>query len=80
LLNRPAIQDELERKYIILMDLYKEDLKKVQSIFLYCKDKYEAMPYLIPGQHLPNVSKAIYWCRGLKDRIDCPMQFFNEVA
>lgn len=29
LLSRPIIQDELEKKQIILLDLYKQDLKKV---------------------------------------------------
>ena len=27
LLNRPIIQDELEKKHIVLLDLYKQDMK-----------------------------------------------------
>lgn len=34
LLNRPIIQDELEKKHIVLLDIYKQDLKQVQTIFL----------------------------------------------
>jgi dynein heavy chain len=34
LLTRPIIQDELEKKHITLLELYKQDLKLVQSIFL----------------------------------------------
>jgi dynein heavy chain len=33
LLNRSNIQDELERKHIQLLELYKEDLKVVSTIF-----------------------------------------------
>jgi len=33
LLSRPIIQDELERKHITLLELYKQDLKVVSSIF-----------------------------------------------
>ena len=34
LLNRPIIQDELERKHITLLELYKQDLKTVSTIFM----------------------------------------------
>ena len=34
LLTRPIIQDELEKKHITLLELYKLDLKVVQNIFL----------------------------------------------
>ena len=34
ILNRPLIQDELEKKHAILLDMYKQDLKCVQTIFL----------------------------------------------
>jgi len=34
ILNRPIIQDELEKKHAILLDMYKQDLKCVQVIFL----------------------------------------------
>jgi len=34
LLKRPVIQDELERKHIVLLESYKDDLKEVQLIFL----------------------------------------------
>lgn len=33
LLSRPIIQDELEKKHIILLETYKQDLKAVQIIF-----------------------------------------------
>ncbi len=34
ILNRPIIQDELQKKHAILLDMYKQDLKNVQTIFL----------------------------------------------
>ena len=34
LLSRPIIQDELEKKHIVLIESYKQDLKSVQTIFL----------------------------------------------
>lgn len=33
LLNRPIIQDELERKQINLLELFREDLKETQIMF-----------------------------------------------
>jgi dynein heavy chain len=32
LLNRPSINDELEKKQTVLLDLYKNDLKKVNMV------------------------------------------------
>ena len=34
LLTRPIIEDELEKKHIVLLENYKHDLKIVQTIFL----------------------------------------------
>jgi len=34
LLKRPVIQDELEKKHIVLIEQYKQDLKNVQVVFL----------------------------------------------
>jgi hypothetical protein len=31
-LNRPSINDELEKKQTVLLDLYKNDLKKVNMV------------------------------------------------
>lgn len=70
LLNRPIIQDELEKKHIVLLEMYKKDLKEVQSIFLEGKqmvDKgHEHAPIFL---NMPPIAGALTWCKSLKDRI-----------
>jgi dynein heavy chain len=70
LLNRPIIQDELEKKHIVLLEMYKQDLKQVQSIFLEGKvlvDKnHENAPVFL---NMPPISGALTWCKSLRDRI-----------
>lgn len=38
LLKRPVIQDELEKKHIVLIEEYKRDLKNVQRTFIDYKE------------------------------------------
>lgn len=75
LLSRPIIQDELEKKHIVLLELYKQDLKSVQSTFLEGKvlvDRHdEKAP--IPN-NMPPISGALNWCKGLRDRIQEPIE------
>lgn len=70
LLNRPIIQDELEKKHIVLLDMYKQDLKTVQSIFLDGKisveKNHETAPIFL---NMPPISGALTWCKSLRDRI-----------
>lgn len=65
LLERPLIQDELERKHITLVQMYGQDLKRVQEIFMTERD---APPI---SWNLPPIAGALYWCRGLKERSEC---------
>lgn len=73
LLRRPLIQDELERKHIVLLESYKEDLKKVHSIFFDNKtliDKGdERAPVFL---NLPPIAAALTWTKSLEDRIKEP--------
>ena len=70
LLTRPIIQDELEKKHIVLLDMYKKDLKEVQSLFLEGKvlidkdDEHEPI-YM----NMPPIAGALTWCKSLRDRI-----------
>jgi len=73
LLERPLIQDELERKHIHLVQMYAADLKKVQEIFLTERD---APPI---SWNLPPIAGALYWCRGLKERIVEPMAKIRQL-
>ena len=73
LLERPIIQDELERKHISLVQAYGEDLKRVQEIFLTERDN----PPI--GWNLPPIAGALTWCRGLKERIMEPMRKLRDL-
>ncbi|TYZ65632.1 hypothetical protein PybrP1_006817 [[Pythium] brassicae (nom. inval.)] len=73
LLNRPIIQDELEKKHVALVQSYGQDLKLVQELFLHCRD---APPM---SWNLPPVAGALTWCRGLVERIEHPMKKLKEL-
>ncbi|KAH8088652.1 dynein light chain binding protein [Aureococcus anophagefferens] len=68
LLERPIIQDELEKKYVSLVQSYGVDLKTVQELFLHYRD---APPI---SSNLPPISGSLTWCRGLLERIRIPME------
>lgn len=73
LLRRPIIQGELERKHIVLLEAYKNDLKVVQSTFLENKtlvDKNDAQASIF--NNLPPVSGALTWAQSLETRITEP--------
>jgi dynein heavy chain len=63
----------LERKHINLVHMYSQDLKKVQEIFL---TERENPPI---SWNLPPIAGALYWCRGLKERIVEPMAKIRQL-
>jgi len=67
LLERPTIQDELEKRYVLLVKAFGSDLKVVQELFLHYRDE----PPI--AANLPPISGALTWCRGLLDRVRVPM-------
>jgi len=67
LLERPIIQDELEKKYVSLVQSYGYDLKTVQELFLQHRDNCPI------AWNLPPIAGALTWCRGLVERIHIPM-------
>ena len=73
LLERPIIQDELEKKYVALVQGYGSDLKTVQELFL--ANRYNC----IIGSNLPPIAGALTWCRGLSDRISIPYGKLNSL-
>ena len=73
LLERPIIQDELEKKYISLVQSYGHDLKIVQEIFLQNRDNCPI------ASNLPPISGALTWCRGLMERIDISFNKLNQL-
>jgi len=75
LLNRPIIQDELEKKHITLLELYKQDLKTVQQIFLEGKALVDKIDERAPiPNNLPPIAGALNWTNGLYERIKEPME------
>jgi len=73
LLERPIIQDELEKKYVGLVQSYGHDLKTVQELFL----QYRDQPPI--AWNLPPIAGALTWCRGLVERIQIPMVKLNQM-
>ncbi|CAN0055637.1 unnamed protein product [Heterosigma akashiwo] len=73
LLERPILQDELEKKYVALVQGYGADLKVVQELFL----QYRDAPIL--GHNLPPIAGALTWCRGLVTRIDIPFHKLQQL-
>ncbi len=81
LLTRPIIQDELEKKHIILLELYKNDLKVVQNIFHEGKALVNIIDERSPiGNNMPPVAGAIYWTTGLRERIKEPMEKLSTLS
>jgi len=74
LLNRPIIQDELEKKHITLLELYKQDLKTVGAIFMEGKALVDKTDERAPiSNNLPPIAGALNWTSGLLERIKEPM-------
>jgi len=75
LLNRPIIQDELEKKHITLLELYKQDLKVVGSIYMEGKALVDTIDERSPiSINLPPIAGALNWTKGLLERIKEPME------
>lgn len=81
LLNRTIIQDELERKHITLLDLYKQDLKIVSTLFIEGKILVDKQDEKAPiSNNLPPIAGALNWTKGLVERIKEPMDKLTELA
>lgn len=81
LLNRPIIQDELERKQITLLELFKQDLKITQQLFVEGKVLVERVDERSPiSSNMPPISGALYWSRGLLDRVLEPMERLSQLS
>ena len=74
LLDRPIIQDELEKKYVGLVQAYGQDLKSVQELFLQYRDNNCPISW-----NMPPITGALTWCRGLVERITHPMLKLNQL-
>ena len=74
LLERPAMQAELDRKFHVLLDQWKADLKIVQNIFVRNSEAVRLGLSTAPTYpSLPPVSAAVYFSRSLKSRATEPV-------
>jgi len=81
LLTRPIIQDELEKKHITLLELYKQDLKIVGAIFMEGKALVDKVDERAPiSNNLPPITGALNWTTGLLERITEPMDKLNVLS
>jgi len=81
LLKRPIIQDELEKKHIMLIEEYKKDLKCVQRIFTEYKENVDKCDEIAPlYNNTPPISGALMWTKSLKERIRAPKDKLASVS
>lgn len=81
ILNRPIIQDELEKKHAVLLDMYKQDLKVVQTIFFEGKTLIDRNDEKSPiYNNYPPVAGTLTWCHTLKDRISEPFKKIDHLG
>ncbi|CAD7939071.1 unnamed protein product [Amoebophrya sp. A25] len=84
LLERPILEDELEKKYVLLLQGVKADLKVCKTLFSQNKAQVDLVSDIAPlFLNFPPVAGAIYWVRALKQRIDMPMSkllVFNKLV
>ncbi|CAD7941439.1 unnamed protein product [Amoebophrya sp. A120] len=84
LLERPILEDELEKKYTVMLTTVKGDLKVCKTLFSQNKTQIDLVSDIAPlFLNFPPVAGAIYWVRALKQRIDMPMSkllVFNKLV
>lgn len=81
ILNRPIIQDELEKKHTVILDMYKQDLKIVQKIFLEGKQLIDQNDEKSPiYNNYPPVAGTLTWCKTLRDRISEPFRKIESLG
>jgi dynein heavy chain len=70
LLSRPTIAEALVTKKIAVINCYCQDLNKVKKIFV---QYHKNVPALL-ARRVPPIAASIMWCRGLRGRIEGPME------
>lgn len=79
ILERPYIVVELEKKYNILLELYKNELRVVQNLFLTGKKQIEEKDPNNPlNKNMPPIAAMLNWTDSLKTRITEPIEKFHE--
>lgn len=79
ILERPNIVVELEKKYNILLELYKNELRTVQNLFQSGIELIKKNDPKNPlNKNMPPIAAILYWTNSLKERVDEP--YFRFVA
>ena len=79
ILERPYIVVELEKKYNILLEAFKNELREVQNLFLTGKKLIEANDPKNPlNKNMPPIAAMLNWTDSLKSRISEPLEKFNS--
>ena len=67
LLERPRVQEIVDRERVMLIKLYAVDLRRVAETLVTCRDD----PPI--GANLPPVAGALFWCCSLRARVNEPL-------
>ena len=79
MLQRPLVQEEVEKRFVKLIDEFKDDLKTVQSIFLKGRDLVSDPDSKVPVYgRLPAIVQKLTWAQSLRKRIEGPYVNFKE--
>ncbi len=72
----------MEKKHIVLLDFYKQDLKQVQAIFLEGKNFIENSDFIHAPiyNNMPPISGTLTWCKGLHERMKEPLGKIQELG
>lgn len=75
ILLRPIIQDELEKKHLLVLDQYRGELKLVQEVFFEGRNLIEEKDPNEPiSNMMPPVAGSLLWCHMLLTRIREPFE------
>merc|ERR1711976_369564 len=81
LLKRPVIQDELEKKHIVLIEQYKQDLKNVQVVFIENKQMIDSNDEKAPiYNNLPPIAGSLTWMKSLHLRLAEPIEKLQNLS
>ena len=80
-MNRQIIQDEVEKKHVTLLELYKQDLKTVSNIFHEGRLLVENIDERAPiGLNMPPIAGALNWTAGLLERVKEPFERLDTLS
>lgn len=76
LVKRPLIEDDLEQKYVAVVNETLSTLNETQRVFARLR---ENPPVNATTPNQPPVAGSLLWCAGLRARMEAPMTKFKEL-